>query len=126
MFKDFGRPFRSPPERIRPGAGLLLAVLIALIAPRPVYVASADEDAWADPGGEFLACVHAEPVYRLFGLTGLGTGTMPAANRPLSDGHIGYHIRTGKHGLTPYDWTCYLDYADRHWRGAGRDPRRPG
>jgi hypothetical protein len=90
--------------------------LIALIAPRPVYVASADQDDWADPEGEFLSCVYAEPVYKLYGLTGLKTSVMPALQQPINDGSIGYHIRAGKHDLTPYDWKCYMDYADKHWK----------
>ena len=91
-------------------------MLIALMAPRLVYVASASEDNWADPEGEFLSCVHAEAVYRLFGLTGLGTAAMPEAEHPLQDGHIAYHLRTGKHDLTEYDWDCFMNFADKHWK----------
>lgn len=90
--------------------------LIALMAPRLVYVASASGDSWADPEGEFLSCVHAEPVYRLFGLRGLGTTSVPKPNQPLHDGHIGYHLRSGKHNLVEYDWNCFMDFADKHWK----------
>jgi hypothetical protein len=90
--------------------------LIALMAPRLVYVAGASGDRWADPEGEFLSCVHAEPVYRLFGLRGLGTASMPKPNQPLNAGHIGYHVRAGTHNLVEYDWNRFMDFADRHWK----------
>ena len=89
--------------------------LIAMIAPRPVYVASAQEDLWADPKGEFLSCVNASPVYQFLGKEGFPVAAMPPVNHPVF-GTIGYHIRTGKHDVTPYDWQCYMNFADFHFK----------
>lgn len=90
--------------------------LLALLAPRTVYVASKTGDAWADPHSEFLSCVAAEPVFRLFGKKGLGADKMPPPEKPLQTGSIGYHLQTGKHDLTPWDWARYMDFADTHLR----------
>ena len=88
-------------------------MLVALMAPRPVYIASATKDLWADPRGEFLSGFHANEVYELFGKRGTIVDEMPEPDRPVGD-FIGYHLRTGRHDVTPDDWEHYLDFADRH------------
>lgn len=88
--------------------------LIALMAPRPVYIASATEDNWADQKGEFLGGKLAEPVYALFGLKGLGADEPPAPDKSVGEA-IGYHNRTGKHDILLYDWEQYMNFADKHW-----------
>lgn len=87
--------------------------LIALAAPRPVYVASATEDLWADPKGEWLAAKAAGPVYALFGMQGLDDG-MPAPDVSDGDGRIGYHIRSGAHNILAFDWQQYISFMNRH------------
>jgi len=84
--------------------------LLALIAPRPVYVASAEEDKWADPGGEFLSAFYASPVYELYGKKGITSDEMPEVNQPIQN-TVAYHIRTGGHDVTDYDWEQYIKWA---------------
>jgi len=92
-------------------------MLTALVAPRPLYVASATRDLWADPRGEFLSLKLASPVYELLGKRALRDVEMPAADVPvLRD--VAYHVRTGKHDITLYDWQRYMDFADQQF---GRD-----
>ncbi len=88
-------------------------MLIALAAPRAIYIASAVEDTWADPKGEFLSGLHAEPAYALFGKKGYGVSDQPAIDSPVGD-RIAYHVRTGKHDVTSYDWEQYLKFVKRH------------
>jgi hypothetical protein len=87
--------------------------LISLIAPRPVYVASAQLDLHSDPMGEFLATKHASSVYRLLGAGGLPIEELPAVDTPIM-GTMGYHMRKGRHGITLFDWIQYIAFADMH------------
>ena len=86
--------------------------LIDLIAPRPVYVASGVQDQWADPKGEFLSVAHAEEVYNLYGYKGVQTFEQPELNAPIGD-RAAYHIRSGGHAVTDYDWDQYIRFATK-------------
>ena len=85
--------------------------LLALIAPRPLYVASGTEDLWSDPRGEFLGLCGAAPVYALYGLDGFCEEDMPEVGVSAVRGVCGYHIRPGRHEILPEDWRHYLAFA---------------
>jgi hypothetical protein len=91
--------------------------LLALIAPRLLYVTSATRDSWAGPHGEWWAARLASPAWELYGKKGLAADTFPQPNRPSQEGSVAYHLRAGGHDLTPYDWMRFVDFAERHgWR----------
>jgi hypothetical protein len=88
-------------------------MLMALIAPRPVYVASASGDLWADPKGEYLSLANADEVFALYDDAAMPR-VMPDPETPVRTGSRGYHLRTGKHNITLYDWKQYIEFARRH------------
>ncbi|MBK1833583.1 alpha/beta hydrolase family protein [Roseibacillus ishigakijimensis] len=83
--------------------------LLALIAPRPLMVASAVEDRWSDPRGEFLAAKEASAVYELLGKGGLDVEEQPAPDKTVG-GTLRYHLRPGKHSVLPSDWEVYFRF----------------
>ena len=87
--------------------------LVALVAPRAVLFSNAQDDAWANPEGQFQALKAAEPVYKLLKAGGLESDLTPPTGK-LSSGTLGYVIRPGKHSMTREDWGFFLDFADRH------------
>lgn len=89
-------------------------MVLALMAPRPLYVGSAAEDLNEDPKGEFLALKATEPVYKLFGFPGLPMDKMPEVNQPIQGVQLAYHLREGKHGITAFDWENYFKFIKNH------------
>ena len=86
-------------------------MVLALVAPRPLYVASASEDLWADPKGEYLSACFAAPAFQLYGHScNLNREILPVSETPIS-GIISHHIRTGKHDILEYDWKQYIQFA---------------
>jgi len=90
-------------------------MLIALLAPRPLFVTGGTGDQWSDPKGEFLAQVAAGPVYRLLGARDLGTTTYPAPDTPVVTGDLGFNLHTGPHTATPGEWALFVDFLSRYF-----------
>lgn len=90
-------------------------MLLALMAPRSLYVSSVVGDRWSDPRGEFLSAKYASDVYQLLGNEGLPAKEMPKLYQPVV-GTIAYHVRTGKKELTFYDWQQYIQFANLFFR----------
>ena len=108
------KKFNEMPERLPFDQNCL----IALVAPRPILLANAAEDTWANPAGQFEALRAAEPVYRLLGSGGLDAKEMPPLETLVSS-PLGFYIRPGKHSMTKADWKIFLDYADKRLKPAG-------
>jgi hypothetical protein len=108
-FDDHFKEFNDAPEKLP----FDQHCLIALCAPRPVLLANAEEDQWANPAGQFDVLKAADPVYRLVGASGLDAKEMPPNNK-LVDSTLGYYIRPGKHSMTAGDWKVFCDFADKH------------
>jgi hypothetical protein len=95
-------------------------MLIALCAPRPVYVNGGLTDQWSDPKGEFFAMVAAGPVYKLLGAKDLGVTDVPELDKPVTTGSLAFHYHSSGHTAVPADWKAFLDFAERHYKAAAK------
>ena len=91
-------------------------MLIALIAPRPVYVTNASKDLWADPKGTFLSLKNAERVFALYGIRSNLPANPPGINESIIQSPLAYHNREGEHDLTAYDWNNFIKFANYHYK----------
>jgi hypothetical protein len=91
-------------------------MLLALIAPRALYVDCASDDLWGDPGGSYLALYKALPVFQLLKINSVIPAQMPPLNKQIISGKVGFHIRDGEHNMLLKDWKCFMDFADIVWK----------
>jgi hypothetical protein len=91
-------------------------MLLALTAPRPLYVACAEKDLWGDPHGSYLALYHAAKVYELFGLHSDIPQAMPPVSKQVISGRVAYHVREGTHNLLLEGWNRFMNFADSVWK----------
>lgn len=91
-------------------------MLLALIAPRSLYIDCADEDLWGDPKGSYLSLYNAVPVFKLLGQTSDIPEEMPPLEKQLISGKVGFHVRAGSHNLLLKDWNKFMDFADVIWK----------
>ncbi|MCF0237016.1 MAG: hypothetical protein HUK24_00335 [Sphaerochaetaceae bacterium] len=88
-------------------------MLLALIAPRPLYITSASLDDWAHPKKEFESCVRVSELYEAMGKKGLSSYEFPNVNSPIIGGDIQYHLREGEHGCKMYDWQQVIPFLNK-------------
>ena len=88
-------------------------MLLALVAPRALYVDCADQDLWGDPRGSYTSLYNAVPAFKLLGKDSNIPSSMPPLNKQVISGNVGFHIRDGVHGLLLKDWNMFMDFADR-------------
>lgn len=90
--------------------------LLALCAPRPVFLGTGDKgDGWVDAKGQFLAAVHAGPVYKLLGKKDLGADEFPPLETTLISGDLGF--RQHREGHTPApNWPTFLTFANKYFK----------
>ena len=87
-------------------------MLLALIAPRALYIDCADKDLWGDPHGSYISLYNAVPVFKLLGRISDISESMPPLNKQVISGKVAFHIRDGVHNLLLKDWNWFMDFAD--------------
>lgn len=87
--------------------------LLALIAPRPIFLGNARRDVWSDPQGAYAAARGADPVYELLGAEGLNQPDLVSVN---FEADIAFYMRGGRHGVTAEDWDAFLAFLDAQFR----------
>lgn len=107
--------------------------LIALCAPRPVFISygvpEKGDARWLDQQGSFMATVAAGPVFRLLGAADLGvsgdyrTERMPAVNVSLLDGRLAWRQHDGGHTDGP-NWKYFIPWAGKALGYVGAAPPR--
>ncbi|HIG30397.1 MAG TPA: hypothetical protein EYQ50_22395 [Verrucomicrobiales bacterium] len=90
--------------------------LLATMAPRPFYVGNAQHDLWADQKGQWIGTYNAAPAFELYKQkVNFPSPQQPEINQPITESAIGYHVRSGTHGLHLFDWEQYMKFIEFHF-----------
>lgn len=90
--------------------------LLSLVAPRALFLASAENDLWADPVGSYLALASAARVWDVE--QGADNAPWPdpqemwQPGRQIVRGRLGHHLRPGGHDMLPMDWRLFLNFVE--------------
>jgi hypothetical protein len=95
--------------------------LIAMCAPRPVFLSAGNGgydvepggDSWVDAKGTFLAGAGAGSVYELLGKKSLGTAEFPPIETLIATGDVAFRQHASGHTDQP-NWPYFLEFAGRH------------
>lgn len=89
--------------------------LVAAIAPRFVCAGAAVEDIWADPNSQYLSYVAADEVYKFLGKDGfIHPNRLPEVGDTFHEGTLGFHMRSGRHFHSRYDWLKFMEFMKKH------------
>jgi len=88
-------------------------MLLALIAPRVLYVDCASDDLWGDPRGSYLALYYSLPAFQLYDMNTSIPEVMPPLNKQVTAGKVAFHIRDGNHNMLMKDWNWFMDFSDK-------------
>ncbi|MEM1035224.1 MAG: hypothetical protein AAGI14_00555 [Pseudomonadota bacterium] len=119
------RMVKSYPHWVRPGlsadleAGQTLTLdqhfLLALSAPKPVFLGNGRRDVWSDPNSSFRLAQAADKVHKQLGATGLTATNMRAFDPSAT---LSYWLRTGGHSVVSEDIDAFIAFASAHFIGS--------
>jgi hypothetical protein len=87
--------------------------MIALMAPRKMFITGGNQELWQDVKGGFLAAVAAEPVYNLLGKRGVAAVDLPPIEQPIVFGEIGFYHHNGGHTYTANERTWVTAWMEK-------------
>jgi hypothetical protein len=95
--------------------------MIALMAPRKMFITGGNQELWQDVRGGFLACVAAEPVYHLLGKRGVAAMEMPPIETPIVLGEIGFYHHNGGHTFTANERRWVTSWMEKYLPTVGAE-----
>ncbi len=121
--ETLARMAREYPHWLRPGLADDLAngtdltldqhFLLALSAPKPIFLGNGRRDVWSDPNSSFVLAQAADQVYEALGSDGLPTAARMRDFDPSAD--ISYWLRVGGHSVVSEDIDAFTAFMRAHF-----------